>query len=81
MIPIEIEITSYDKNFNICKATTGTGILINIDPFVWCALPLSDEAYERGDGNLTVGKRYDLTKYSVDHHVVIPSEGGMFELK
>jgi len=80
MLPIEIVIKSYDKERNTCIAETGNGAIIDIDPYVGCAIALSDEDYEKGRGSDVVGKRYILTKYSVYSENVVPHEDGMIEI-
>lgn len=80
MIPIQIEITEYDHARNVCKAKLQNGNIIEIDPFVSCAIPLTDEAYNAGRGAEIVGKSYILTGYSVYPIHVLPHEGGMIAL-
>lgn len=56
------------------------GNIIEIDPFVSCAIPLTDEEYHAGRGAEIVGKAYILTGYSVYPTHVLPHEGGMIAL-
>lgn len=76
MIPIQILVTDYDKSSNTCTAVSG-GKEIDLDPFVSCAVALSDEDYAAGKGAEVVGKAYVLTSYSVYPETVVPHEGGM----
>ena len=80
MIPIQIEITEYETAKNVCKAKLQNGNIIEIDPFVSCAIPLTDEEYYAGRGAEIVGKSYLLTCYSVYPTHVLPHEGGMIAL-
>ena len=80
MIPIRITISSYDKETNTCKATLLNGDVISLDPFVGCALELSDDDYEAGRGADVVGNTYILVEYTVYRESVVPSEGGMIQL-
>ena len=79
MIPILIKILSYDKELNNCIAELQNGNMIAFDPFVGCAIELSDDDYEKGKGFDVVGKSYILTEYSVYAHNVVPHENGMIE--
>ena len=80
MIPIRITISSYDKETNTCKATLLNGDVICLDPFVGCALELSDDDHEAGCGADVVGNTYILVEYTVYRESVVPSEGGMIQL-
>ena len=80
MIPLRIKITAYIKSKNVCNATLQNGNIIEVDPFVSCAIPLSDDEYRAGDGAKIVGKSFILTAYSVYPCGVTPHEGGMTEV-
>lgn len=80
MITIRLKITEYDSDINVCKAELLNGDIITLDPFVFCAIDLSDEDFEAGRGADIVGKTYILTKYTVYIDVVAPDKGGMVEL-
>tara|TARA_R110002096_G_scaffold327284_10_gene521339 strand:- start:4234 stop:4476 length:243 start_codon:yes stop_codon:yes gene_type:complete len=80
MIPILIYITEYNKESNSCKARLQDNKIIVLDPFVSCAIELSDDDCNNGEGHSIVGKTYILTEYSVYKSVVIPDENGMVEL-
>lgn len=77
MITVRVKIISYDKDVNTCKAQLLSGDIIELDPYVGCAIALSDEDYYAGKGGDIVGKDFLLTKYSVYAENVIPHEGGM----
>lgn len=77
MIPLQIEITSYDIESNDCQARLLSGNFITLDPFVGCALPLDDVSYAAGKGADIVGNKYVLTRYSVYPNNVVPHQGGM----
>ena len=80
MIPLQIYITEYHETENTCTAKLQNGNYIKLDPFVACAVPLSDADYENGKGHDLVGRTYLLTTYSVSPDDVVPHEGGMIEL-
>ena len=76
MIPIQVKVISYDKDTNTCEALFD-GQLITFDPFVGCAIELSDEDYRAGRGADIVGNTYVLTRYTVYTDCVCPNENGM----
>ena len=80
MIPLQLKIISYNKERNVCNGELQNGNIVEIDPFVSCAIELSDEGYENGEGSRVVGKSYVLTSYSVYPHSIIPHENGMIEV-
>ena len=80
MITVRVKITEYNKESNTCKAELLNGDIINLDPFVSCAIDLTDGDYHNGRGADIVGKSYLLTKYSVTADQVTPDNGGMIEL-
>lgn len=80
MIPIIIHITEYNEKLNYCKARLQDNKIIDLDPFGGCAIELSDEDYENGEGHNVVGKTYILVEYSVSRQMVVPHENGMIEL-
>ena len=77
MITVRVKITSYNKALNTCEARLLNGDVIQLDPYVGCAIPLSDEDYLAGKGANIVGKSFWLTQYSVHADCVVPHEGGM----
>ena len=81
MITVRCTINHYDKELNTCTAILLNGDVICIDPFVFCAIPLSNEEYESGKGFDVVGKTFLLTSYTVYIDGVVPHEGGMIEIK
>jgi hypothetical protein len=77
MIPLIIEIVSYNKESNKMIAKTLHGVNFALDPFVGCAIRMSDEDYELGKGGDFVGKSYCMTFYTVYKNEVVPHEGGL----
>lgn len=80
MIPLQIYITEYHEASNTCTAKLQNGNYIKLDPFVSCAVEMSNSDFENGKGHELVGKSYLITKYWVTPGEVIPDEGGMIEL-
>lgn len=80
MITFRIEVTDYDKETNTCKAILLNGDIVNFDPFVFCAFPMTDEEYENGKGFEVVGKKYLLTQFTVYTDQIAPHENGMIEI-
>lgn len=81
MITIRVKITEYDKDSNTCKASLLNGDIITLDPFVGCAIRMTDGEYHDGVGYSLVGKTYLLYKYSVYPDYVVPHEDGMVEIR
>lgn len=77
MITVRVKIISYDKDVNTCKAQLLNGDVIELDPYVGCAITLTDEDYHAGKGGDIVGQSFLLTKYTVYAEHVVPHEGGM----
>jgi hypothetical protein len=80
LITLRVLITDYDKTTNTCKGELLNGDIIYIDPFVSCALPLSDADYHLGKGANIIGKEYLLTHYTVYKDNVVPHENGIIEI-
>jgi hypothetical protein len=80
MITLRLRVTDYDKSRNTCTAQLLNGDFIELDPYVGCAIELSDEDYDAGKGADIVGRDFILTEYSVYYHNVVPMEGGMIAL-
>ena len=80
MITVRVEIVGYDNHKNVCTGKLLNGDLIEIDPYVGCAIILSDDDYKKGKGADIVGKSYLLTEYTVYTQNVVPHENGMIEL-
>ncbi len=78
---IRVKVLSYNKDINSCQAVTSCGDKISFDPFVFCAIRMTDEEYEEDYGYTIVGNTYDLYKYQVDVDQVYPLEGGMMLVK
>jgi hypothetical protein len=81
MINLTVTVLSYDKSSNTCAAKDEFCRQFSFDPFVDCAIPLSDEDYHAGKGGQVVGKTYIMTKYSFDGHHVVPYSGGLIEVQ
>jgi len=77
MITVRVKITDYDKTSNTCTAQLLNGDIIELDPFVSCAINMTDEEYESGKGFDIVGNNYLLTAYTVYKGNVVPHKGGM----
>jgi hypothetical protein len=80
MIAIRVEIIDYDKASNTCTARLMNGDIVELDPFVCCAISMTDEEYENNAGFDTVGNKYILTEYIVNKDNVVPCEGGMIKI-
>lgn len=81
MIPLQIKLKSYDKLRNEFKATTlQNGNTITLDPFVNCAIELSDDDYELDKGFYFVGRVFIMTAYLVRHDCVIALESGLIDI-
>ena len=80
MIELRLKITKYFQGSNTCEAQLMNGNLISFDPFVGCALELSDEDYQEGKGKYLVGNEYLMTEYTVYKDQVVPSENGLIQL-
>ena len=86
MINQTVTIASYDKSKNYFTAKTSLGENILFDPFVTCAIELSDDAYLDGKAFEFVGKTYICFSYSVQvwndgMAMLTPDENGMAEIK
>ena len=81
MLPLYITITAYDIKANTCTAVTDSGVTLqNFDPFVGCAVKMTDDQYYQGFGNSFVGKRYLMTEYSVYPSSIVPHENSLLEV-
>lgn len=80
MIPLQLTITGYDKAKHTCTALLQNGNSIELDPFVSCAIHLSDAEYDVGKGAALVGKQFVMTQYSVYSTAVVPHEDGFVPL-
>jgi len=77
MITVRVKIIAYNKITNTCTAQLLNGDIIDLDPFVGCAIPMTDDEYARGVGFYLVGNNYLLVEYTVYKDLVVPSENGM----
>ena len=80
MIPLQIRIKSYNKSTNTCQAYLQNGNIIDIDPFVACAVEMTDDEYNADKGYDMVDKSFVLIDYSVSPFWVIPTAGGMIDI-
>lgn len=80
MITVRLKVISYNKETNTCSAQLLNGDIIELDPFVSCAIYMTDEEYTGGEGFKIVGNNYLLTSYTVHPEHVVPHEGGMIAL-
>jgi hypothetical protein len=85
MLPLRIVTKEYDKDKNIFKAILPSDEVVYFDPFVGCAISLSDDDYYSGKGFDYENKAFLLTEFSVQKwevtsYMVVPSEGGIIEL-
>ena len=81
MIPLIVKIISYSFENNTCQAELQDKKIITLDPFVGCAIDLSDEEYDIGEkAQSIVGKSYLMSEYGVFHHCVIPNEKAFKEI-
>lgn len=74
---IILTVTSYDKEKNNCQAVDQFSRTFEFDPFVGCALTMTDDQYLDGFGFSFVGNRYCATNYSFSSGMIIPHEGGL----
>ena len=85
MLPLRLATKEYDKNKNIFKAVLPNDEIVYFDPFVFCAIKLSDEDYAKGKGYEYENKAFLLTEFSVQKwdvasYMIMPDEGGIIEL-
>ncbi len=80
MITVRVKITDYDKASNTCTAQLLNGDIIELDPFVGCAISMTDYDYEKDKGFDIIGNSYLLTEYTVYKENVVPSEDGMIAI-
>lgn len=81
MLTIRLKVTGYDKERNVCQAVLQNGDNVEFDPYVSCAIPLTDEEYADGGGAGIVGCEYLLTAFTVYKHVIVPHEDGLIMIK
>jgi hypothetical protein len=85
MLPLRLVTKEYDKDRNIFTAILPSSEIVYFDPFVSCAIELSDEDYINGKGFEYTNKTFLLTDFSVQRwdissFMITPSEGGMIEM-
>ena len=64
MLPLRLATTEYDKDRNIFKAILPSEEIVYFDPFVLCAIKLSDEDYATGKGHEYENKVFILPCYA-----------------
>jgi hypothetical protein len=60
MITLGIEIISYDRDLNVCKARLDSGDVVTVDPFVYGAIPMPSMDYDEVLGSTLLGKSFML---------------------
>jgi hypothetical protein len=85
MFPLRIVTKKYFKEYNNFEAILPSDEIVLFDPFVACAIELSDEDYVNGKGIEYENKAFLLTEFSVrkfgvTKYMVIPDEHGIIEL-
>lgn len=80
MLTVRVKIIDYDKSSNTCTAQSLNGDIFELDPFVGCAISMTDDDYKKGKGFDIVGRSYLLTEYTVYRDNVVPDEGGMIAI-
>jgi hypothetical protein len=85
MLPLRIVTKKYDKDRNFFTAVLPSDEVVYFDPFVGCAIELTDAEYESGGGFEYENKAFLLTEFSVQKfdvtsYMITPNEGGVIEL-
>lgn len=80
MVTLRLAVTHYDKATNTCKAVLQNGDIVDFDPYVGCAIRLSDDEYENGEGKDIVGCEFLLIEYTVTRRMITPHENGLILL-
>ena len=85
MLPLRLVTKEYDKYKNMFKAILPSDEIVYFDPFVGCAIELSDEDYANDRGFEYVNKAFLLTDFSVKRlniisYLIVPSEGGIVDI-
>jgi len=89
MLPLQLHVKEYFKDRNYCEAVLASGEIVAFDPFVSCAITLSDDDYNSGRGADIVKRNFLITDFSVQpwfehdqryHYMVTPNEGGIIAL-
>ncbi len=82
-----VKIVEYIKDRNYYIAESGASDRFAFDPFVFCAIPLSDEEYKNGKGEKLVGAYFFAVDYHVQlwdendlMHQMVPSENGLYRV-
>tara|TARA_R110002096_G_C14661646_1_gene728198 strand:- start:25547 stop:25831 length:285 start_codon:yes stop_codon:yes gene_type:complete len=79
-LTIQIQLIEYRKESNDFIAKTRLGESFVFDPFVSCALSMTDNEYENGKGFDFVGHDFLMNHYTVTHDNVYSHEGGLIEI-
>lgn len=76
-LEITLKVISYDKETNTCRAIDSFGRDFDFDPFVSCAIKMTDEQYSDGFGFSIVGNRYVASAYSFSNGQLVPHVNGL----
>ncbi len=85
MLPFRIVTKKYRKDDNYFEAVLPSDEKVLFDPFVGCAIPLTDSEYEEGKGFEYENRSFLLTNFSVQQwdinsYMITPNDGGIIEL-
>lgn len=80
MLTIRLKVTGYDKERHVCQAVLQNGDIVDFDPYVGCAIRLSDEECRNGKGKDIVGCEFLLIEYAVTRRMITPYENGLILL-
>lgn len=89
MLPLQVHVKDYFHDRNYCEVVLASGEIAAFDPFVGCAIRLSDADYSAGKGAELKNKSFLLTAFSVApwsdydnryHYMITPHEGGIIAL-
>lgn len=89
MLPLTVYVKEYFPDRNYFWGVLASGELVAFDPFVSCAITLTDEEYKAGKGAELERKNFLITEFTVYknfehenkyHYMVVPHEGGIIEV-
>jgi len=76
-LEIVLRVIRYDKESNTCRAIDSFGRDFDFDPFVSCAIKMTDEQYAGDFGFSIVGNGYVASDYSFSNGQLVPHENGL----
>ena len=79
-LTLHIQLIEYRKESNDFIAKTSLGESFVFDPFVSCALSMTDGEYRDGKGFELVGREFLMTHYTVTPDNVYSHEGGIIDI-